>query len=125
MAANRTALLINCSQQQAKTVRDEATREHRTVSGYVLHIVLRSIDFEDSLFSRHRSLTSLPPPHPERLERPRTTVLIRCSAEEARRIRAAAKRRDTTMSGYILSTLRRAWDVRERNPLPVGLVPKP
>jgi len=51
-------------------------------------------------------------------------LLIRCSAEEARRIRAAAKRRDTTMSGFVLSTLRRAWEVRESSPLPLGLIAK-
>lgn len=36
----------------------------------------------------------------------RTALLVRCSVEEAAQIRAAAKKSDRTLSGYILHCLR-------------------
>lgn len=95
-------------------VRERAVRDRRSISGYVLDIVLRAIDFEDSLFARYKHLTKLSGPPAERPERPRTTMLVRCSAHEARRIRVAAGRRDTTMNRYVLWTLQRAWEIADR-----------
>jgi uncharacterized protein (DUF1778 family) len=114
----RTALLINCAQEQARTVRERAARERRTVSGYILNVVMRSIDFEDSLFARFNRLTRLPMLPPAPRPHPRTTLLIRCSAEEAKRVRSAAVRRGGSMSAFVLWTLQRSWDVAERNPPP-------
>lgn len=51
-------------------------------------------------------------------EKPRTTMLIRCSTEEAKRIRAAAQHRSTSISDFVIQTLRRAWKVREAFPVP-------
>src|SRR5215831_8570021 len=39
----------------------------------------------------------------------RTTMLIRCSKEEAQRIRAGAKRRSTTISHFVLHALAVSW----------------
>jgi len=109
-------LLINCSAEQAQAVRERAALQRRTVSGYVLHIVLRSVQFEESLAAQQPARVSFSAISAVAL-RPageRTTMLIRCSVDEARRIRAAAKRRDTTISGFMLFCLKRSWEVAER-----------
>ena len=41
-------------------------------------------------------------------------MLLHCSIVEASRLRAAAKRRDITISGFVLRTLRRSWNVQEK-----------
>jgi uncharacterized protein (DUF1778 family) len=43
MNAERTALLIRCSCEEAEKIRDMAKRERRTVSGFVLHAVMNRI----------------------------------------------------------------------------------
>jgi hypothetical protein len=81
----------------------------------MLSIVMRSVDFEETLLSRvggfrefNRSLSRTPirPPGP------RTTMLLRCSIEESERIRRAAEMRDTTICGFVLHCLKRCWDVK-------------
>ncbi len=72
---------------------------------------------DESLFETHKRLS----PWNARQERcpgPRTTMLIRCTTDEAARIRSAAKRRDTTISGFVLHTLRCSWVVAEGLNLP-------
>ena len=111
----RTSLLINCSVEEALTIRARAKLERRGISGYVLNIVMRSVDFEEKLLAKagrlqtlRRSLSGTP----IRPVRPRTTMLVRCSTAEARRIRRNAKRRDSTISGFVLHCLRRSWSQR-------------
>src|SRR5215475_7029060 len=41
----RASLLLNCSRKQADEVRKRAKLQSRTVSGYVLHIVMRAVSF--------------------------------------------------------------------------------
>lgn len=43
MTSERTALLIRCSKEEAEKIRAAAKRERRTLSGYVLHVVLNRI----------------------------------------------------------------------------------
>jgi uncharacterized protein (DUF1778 family) len=127
---DRTALLINCSAGEAAAIRHHAELERRTVSGYVLNIVMRAVTFEaqirDLLKSPsgiERTLSRLPLSAPG----PRTTVLLRCSAEEAAAIRAAAKRRSCTISGFVLHALRRSWSITgpPDQPLPPSDLPAP
>jgi uncharacterized protein (DUF1778 family) len=107
--SERTALLINCAETQARTIREQAELQRRSVSGYVLHIVMRAIGFERSLVARlPRRLKSIRS-SASRPAAPRTTILVRCSVEEAKQIRTAAKRRDETISGFVLRTLARSW----------------
>jgi len=112
--SNRTALLIYCSQDELARVRERAALEHRTVSGYVLNILMRTIAFEESLYASlkhtsgiNRGLATQAACSPG----PRTNMLLRCSEEEAERIRSAAKRRETTISGFVRLALRRSWSV--------------
>jgi uncharacterized protein (DUF1778 family) len=44
----------------------------------------------------------------------RTTLLINCSVEEAKQVRAAAKRQERTISAYILRAVRRSLDVEQQ-----------
>ena len=44
---------------------------------------------------------------------PRTTMLLSCSSEEAHRIREAARRKETTISGVVLHALRLSWVVSD------------
>ena len=113
--AGRTALLINCSTEEALTIRERAKLEHRGISGYVLNIVMRSVDFEEELLGKagqspplnRRPSGTLRPPGP------RTTFLLRCSTEESERIRRAAKLRDTTISAFVLRCIARSWRIEE------------
>ena len=43
MTEKRTALLIHCSEEEARQIREAAHFERRTISGYVLHAVMNRI----------------------------------------------------------------------------------
>ena len=105
----RVSIIISCSKREASTIRRLAALQHRTMSGYMLHALLRTIDQEDMVLAR---LGRLPPLRSRRDSGPRTTVLLWCSRKEAQRIRAAAKRRDGTTSGFVLHVLRNSWKAR-------------
>jgi uncharacterized protein (DUF1778 family) len=107
----RTALLINLSLAEADRIREEAENERRSISSYVLHRVMNTVEVEERFFSKNSVMKPL---NDAVKARPRTTKLIRCSADEARRIRTAAARRHATISGYVLTSLRRAWTVTRR-----------
>src|SRR5215470_11734247 len=111
---NRTALLICCSVEEAEKIRQEAAFEHRTIAGYVLNILLRALRVEErlaaelSIFQRLNRVLSRAP---TRAPGQRTAILVRCSIDDANRIRVGAKRRDATISGFVLHCLKRNWDV--------------
>jgi hypothetical protein len=44
---------------------------------------------------------------------PRSSILLRCSVEEAKRIRLAAAKKRMKISSFVLEQLRRAWRIRE------------
>jgi hypothetical protein len=92
---------------EAKTIRRQARAERRTVSGYVLAIVFRTLPLVERIFM----LENYRRPRPRRI-RPRTAVLVRCSIGEASRIRAAAARSGETISTFVLRRLRSDWRAR-------------
>ncbi|HXZ13666.1 MAG TPA: hypothetical protein VEG64_14875 [Candidatus Sulfotelmatobacter sp.] len=112
---SRTALLIRCAEKEAATIREQARNERRTVSNYVLNIVVRAVQFEASLFanSRFRELRRRAYLHVLRAPGPRTAILVRCSTEEAEWIRASAEQRGATISGYVLRALTRSWKIKK------------
>jgi uncharacterized protein (DUF1778 family) len=118
----RTALLINCSVQEASEIRARAELQRRTVSGYVLNIAMRSVGYDEQLFTRFERLSSFGGRWRRRfpIEKPRTTMHLHCSKEEATRIRDSAKRRDTTISGFILHCLHRSWELSDGLPTKTG-----
>jgi hypothetical protein len=113
----RAAILISCLKEEADQIRDRASRDHRPVSSYLLKITMRWVQFEERLyvdFTRFRKLDRTVFVRHVALPRgPRTTILLRCSAEESKRIRRAAERRGTTISGFIRQCLRRTWHAAE------------
>jgi|SRR5579872_5525638 len=119
--AKRTALLIRCSVDEAAQIRNLARNENRTISGYVLNIMERTLRIEDRLAARMLAfgglnLTLLRTPL--RAPGPRTAILVRCYVDQADRIRASAARRDTTISAFVLHSLRLAWNAVHGRPAP-------
>lgn len=111
----RTALIISCSQEQAATIHQRAELERRTLSGYVLRILMRWLDLEERLVGIQQDTGHpLSAYRPVRFPGPRTTMLLRCSKEEAERIRAGAKRRGTTISWFVLHSLALCWSAEDR-----------
>lgn len=123
--AGRTALLICGSAEEAQKIRSEAGFERRTVAAYVLNILMRAITLEEPFaaqlnpFQRlNRVLARAPMRAPGR----RTAILVRCSVAEASRIRAAASRRDMTVSGFVLHSLKRNWNINLGTHTSIGLL---
>jgi len=106
---SRTAILISCSEEEATKIRTRAEYDFRGVSAYVLNIVLRAVELDEKLLGQFLKLSPIPAPN--RVPGRRTTVLIRCWDDQASRIRAAAQRRSTTISRFVLNCLYRNWDV--------------
>ena len=133
LVTNRASLLINCSKDEASKIREQAARQRRSISGYVFNIVMRAVAFEEdflhmravranqSPFARHLSRYQFEPWLSARPPGPRTTMLLWCSKDEAKRIRDAVKRRNTTISGFVLHTLRSSWKIAESLPKAPGL----
>jgi hypothetical protein len=110
---SRSVLMISCSQEEATNVREKAALQRRTISAYVLKIVLRTVQLDEQLFGNYHRLAPLDFSGLRAKVHPRTVMLIRCSTEEATRIRLAAKRRDATISGYVLLCLRSSWHLAD------------
>lgn len=102
----RDAILLCCSKEEGKTLHEQARLERRTVSAYVLNIIMKTVQFDEKLSFRFRSLARNRATRPNG---PRTKVLLRCSREEANRIHRAAKKRETTVSAFVMQALRTSW----------------
>jgi hypothetical protein len=119
----RTVLLLHCSRSEATHIRKMAKHERRTISGYVLNIVIRAVRTEKSLDHLKSSGFGLQirpqdldcfgelQARTKRRPGPRTTKLLSCSIDDARQIRAAAKKKLMTISGMVLAALRHSWDL--------------
>jgi len=93
-----------------------AELQHRTVSGYVLNIIMRAVAFEETLLLRI-PIPAVTRRNPSNLallgSGPKTAVLLRCSKDEASRIRETAKRRQTSISGFVRQSLKRSWSITD------------
>jgi hypothetical protein len=49
---SRASLLLNCSGSEARETRQRTSRQRRSISGYVLNVVMRAVTYEDLLFTR-------------------------------------------------------------------------
>jgi|SRR5215471_11383918 len=111
----RTALLIRCQPEDAAKIRHYAAVERRTVSGYVLNVLDKTLKVEDSLWEKlgryqhFQDLTRVAARFPHHFGAYKTTFLIRCTREEAERIRVAAERRQLTISDFVMHSLQRFW----------------
>lgn len=110
MPGTRTTLTIRCSKEEAAILHSQAAAEHRSLSGCLLKILERSLRFEENYPGELRTLIrteALIPP-----SKSRTKMLLRCSTEQADRIRRAAVRRETSISKFVVYSLRRHWKAR-------------
>ena len=107
---SRTALLIRCDIDEAQEIRIKAARQRRTISAYVLQVLLRKIQVEGSLESRRAEVDGLLTSRRPTSGTPRTAVLVRCDSEEAQRIRESARGRGVPINAFVLHTLKQTWD---------------
>jgi hypothetical protein len=102
----RTSLLLNCSKNEAEQVRQSAERQQRTVSTYVVRVVMKSVSYVENL---DQHFAHLPNYWKRRAKKkllgPRTTLHIYCTGEEAKRIRTATEKRAMTISGFVFRCL--------------------
>ncbi len=112
----RTALLIRCTHAELAKIRDRADAEYRTVSGYVVNALHWSLYFDELLSARmaSRAGVDLAAYRDVPLAKASATLLLRCSKDEGRWIRAAAKRRGMTVSALVRYGLRELWKAQER-----------
>jgi len=118
----RTALLIRCTTEEADRIRVEAEKQRRTISAYVLFIMVRAIHVEDRLvtsLSRFTSMNQVLSRRALMTHGPRTAILVRCEVSEADRIREAARRREMPINAFVLHALKRSWNVDTSHPLVV------
>lgn len=117
MKSNRTSLLIRLSHADAARIRKEAATEHRSLSGYLLHVLERSFSIEQKfaldasaamLSLQARSILG------EQVKALHTAVHLRCTVDEAARIRKYAARRHLSISDLVVFSLRRWWNAVAR-----------
>ena len=107
----RASLLIRCSREDAEAIRRDALAQHRGVSGYLLFVLERSMKLEERfLLGIQRVMPTVVSELPEN----RTAIHLRCSAEEALRIRDAAERRLLSISNFVVFSLHRYWRAVQR-----------
>ena len=111
-AAPRTSLLIRLSHEDAARIRNEASAEHRSLSGYLLNVLERSFFVEQKVahgastpMLSMQARTTLGP----QVKKLHTAVHLRCTVEEATRIREHAARRQLSISDFVVFSLRRLW----------------
>ena len=111
----RTSLIVRCSPEDAVRARNEASLEHRSLSGYLLRVLEFRINIEDKLtpMSDRPVVVGLArSPGRERKEA-RTAVHLRCTVDEATKIRQYAARRRLSISDFVVFSLRRLWSVQD------------
>jgi len=105
-------LLIRLSHEDAARIRKEASAEHRSLSGYLLNVLERSFFIEQKvahgastpMLSRQARATL-----GQQCKKLHTSVHLRCTVEEASRIRAYAARRQLSISDFVVFSLQRLW----------------
>ena len=108
----RTSLLIRLSHEDAVRIRAEAFSEYRSLSGYLLHVLERSFSIEqrvvreasESLLSEQARAVVGP-----QYKKHHTAVHLRCTVEQAAKIRKYAAKRQLSISDFVIFSLRRLW----------------
>jgi uncharacterized protein (DUF1778 family) len=118
IASRRTSLLLRCSPEEAAKVRHHAALEHRSVAGYLLFVLERNLAIEEKYSDAYTPLM-VQQSQEETTREDRTAIHLRCSVEQANRIRKAAARRQLSISKFIVFALQRSWRAfdRVRRPL--------
>ena len=108
----RTSLLIRLSREDAARIRREASSEYRSLNGYLLRRLERSIQIEETFGTGHlKSLLAKRDPEIIGLQdkRFRTAVHLRCTVEEAAKIREYAAKRHLSISDFVVFSIQRSW----------------
>lgn len=113
----RTSLLIRLSHEDAARIREEASSEYRSLSGYLLRKLHRGFQIEEklgtgqvkSLLSTTRARGIIGPQDKRR----HTAAHLRSTAEGAAEIREYAARRQLSISDFVVFSLRRSWQAAE------------
>ena len=122
MKGSRSAFLVRCTVEDASKARSAARSEDRTVSGYVLHILratwpLQDKLRDDSMYLQDLNLSDVRTADSRMNSGPQSqqsALLVRCSTDEAKRVRLSARGRGLTLSAYVVSALRRHWRIQEK-----------
>lgn len=123
MALARVSFILRCSREDAANIRNQAVTEHRSVGGYLLRILDRSVWIDEKFTAGlSKSLLVTTPFHLRPIpETPKTTIHLRCFGHELDRIRQAALRRQMSINEFVLFSLHRYWraveKVRDGTPL--------
>src|SRR5215831_14675379 len=107
-------LLLRCSKTELGEIKREAKRERRSINSHVLAILDRALVFEEHLARLQGANRVKPGRVYFRPPGPRTVLFLRCSQDEAARIRAAAYRRGIPINEFVLSSVFRAYESRLR-----------
>ena len=113
----RTSLLIRLSPEDAARIRQEASSEYRSLSGYLLLRLQRSLQSEETFGTEHlksilsRQARAFIGLQDKKLH---TAVHLRCTVEEAGRIREYAAKRQLSISDFVVFSLRRQWQAADR-----------
>ena len=113
---SRTSLLIRLSHEDAARIRKEAASQHRTLSGYLLRVLERSIKIEmrttQVLVDRYRQNIL----HTRACEligkqnrKLHTAIQLCCAVDEAAEIRKYAARRQLSIGDFVVFSLWRFW----------------
>jgi len=62
MAGKRTAILLRCSEEEAKDIREAARIEERTISGFILNAVRSRLEARKRILERGEELPSVKTP---------------------------------------------------------------
>jgi uncharacterized protein (DUF1778 family) len=108
----RTSLLIRLSPQDAARIREGASSEYRSVSGYLLYALDRSFRIEEvvvrdaigPLISEQARAIIGP-----QYKKTHTAIHLRCTVEQAAKIRKYAAKRQLSISDFVIFSLRRLW----------------
>ena len=113
----RTSLLIRLAPEDAARIRERAWSEYRSVSGYLLYVLQRSFRIEElvvrdasaSLISNQARGIIGP-----QIKKGHTAVHLRCTVEQAAKIRKYAAKRQLSISDFVIFSLRRLWNAVEK-----------
>ena len=113
----RTSLLIRLSPQDAVRIREGASSEYRSVSGYLLHALDRSFRIEEAVVRDANvpliSMQARAIIGPQN-KKSHTAVHLRCTVEQAAKIRKYAAKRQLSISDFVIFSLRRLWNAVEK-----------
>jgi hypothetical protein len=115
--SERAQLPLLCTVEEANEVRRRANDNYQTVSGYVLRVVMRVVQMDQRLaeiLPTQFATTFFRGRNNWRGTEERTRLLLRCSSNEARLIRKAAKLRHMTVCAYVFAAMRRLWQITEQ-----------